>query len=666
MGSQFGGIPVDQPQAAQSAPSDSQFGGIPAAPPDFSTTVYAPKDEGFFTTLAKDIYNAPKNLMEAVSVHPIDALTNTGTALTEGRHQSWQQTKDAYAKGNYKEAFEHLVGAFPVLGPPLNAAMNEMRMPESGQQPDETHQGLSGQGMAHAVENLAPFAVPALEEATATETGQRAIQAVQSRIPSLPESIVKSRLNPVQQNAVDFLQSRDVPLNVGTATGNRFAKGAQALVAQTPLGSGVAAGATQATEQGLARVAGDLAEQAHPEPATPESAGAAVTAKLEQNIAGLKAREDEAYGDAWKGANDPQYGEVVPVRTEQKPMLDAKGKSTGTMQNVPVMQSVQMPVDVRDIKTQLGPVMEQMSWMPAADQSSSAGYQAVKKILQGPDFIPAQAAEQGLGGLKTMARVANPNLRNTGQGLAAGIIPRLQEAVNDAVAKTGSDAVAGLQDGRAAHASKMEVADIADQLRDEPVQTFNKLTWQKDTGISFLRKIADQAPDVLPQVGRAYLQNLFDVATQEGGFSRAAGIAKQWENLGPQTKKLLFPNRQLQSSLDNFFRGAKMAAENPNPSGTALVSQVGKVLDWGSAGAAGAGLWLHNPMVLGGAAAYQLSSAAIAKLLYSPAGVRLLTGGLKAESPAAAAFRASQILKMVGRTGAVPISRQLATPNQPQ
>ena len=429
--------------------------------------------------------------MDALSTHPVDALTQFGTALTEGRKQSWQQYKDSVAKGDHLGALEHLIGAFPVIGPPLNAAMNEMRKPEEGQQPDETHQGLTGQGMAHAVENLVPFAAPALEEAAATEQGQRAIQAVKARIPDVTPT-VKSRLNPVQQNAVDYLQSQDVPLNVGTVTGNRFAKGAQALVAQTPLGSGVASGATQATEQGLSRLSGELAEQAHPEPVTPESAGAAVSSRLDQNIAALKAREDEAYGDAWKGANDPQYAESVPVRTDQKPMLDANGKPTATMQNVPVMQSVQMPVDVRDIKAQLAPVMEQMSWMPAADQASSAGYQAVKKILQGPDFIPAQAAEQGLGGLKTMARVANPNLRNTGQGLAAGIIPRLQEAVNDAVANTGSDALAGLQDGRAAHASKMEVADIADQLRDEPVQTFNKLTWQNDTGISFLRKIADQ------------------------------------------------------------------------------------------------------------------------------------------------------------------------------
>ena len=64
-----------------------------------------------------------------------------------------------------------------------------------------------------------------------------------------------------------------MPLNVGTITGNKFVKGAQALVQNQPFGAGVAAQAARATEQGLTRVAGELADQAHPAPATPESAG---------------------------------------------------------------------------------------------------------------------------------------------------------------------------------------------------------------------------------------------------------------------------------------------------------------------------------------------------------------------------------------------------------
>ena len=49
----------------------------------------------------------------------------------------------------------------------------------------------------------------------------------------------------------------------------------------------------------------------------------------------------------------------------------------------------------------------------------------------------------------------------------------------------------------------------------------------------------------------------------------------------PQTKQMLFPDAQLRSDLDNFFRVAKNMADNPNPSGTAhnllLVTQAGLV-----------------------------------------------------------------------------------------
>jgi hypothetical protein len=478
---------------------------------------------------------------------------------------------------------------------------------------------------------------------------------------------VKSTLNPTQQGAVDYLRSNDVPLNAGTVTGNKFVKGAQALVANTPLGAGVAADATRATEAGLARVAGELADQAHPAPATPESAGAAVSDALLEKIAGLKIQEDESYGDAWKGAEDPQYAESVPVRTEQRPVLDAEGKPTGKTQSAPVMASVQMPVDVRGIKEQLGPVWESMQWMPAADQASNAGFAAAKKILNGPDFIPAPAAEQGLGGLKEMARVGNTNLRNAAQGMAAGIIPDLQDAIDAAVAKTGPDALTALQDGRATHATKMEVSEVSDKLRNEPVQAFQQATYQQDTGIGFLRRIADQAPDALPKIGRAFIQKLFDQAAQEGGFSRSQGVARQWENLGPQTKQLLYPNPGLRGSLDNFFLGAKMAAENPNPSGTALVNQVSNSVAGLTGAGGGVGLYLHSPLVALGSAAleggYLLGGRAVAKLLYSPAGVRLLTGGLKAEAPGAAAMRSAQILRIAGDDDVTPMPPPPARPD---
>lgn len=581
--------------------------------------------------------------------------------IVQGHIDQAAQAKEAWDRGDHVEAFGHtLAAALPLLGPaaahiadtaagtaPVMDKYGNVIKP--GQAPDIPQ--AIGQIIGLGGSMAAPHVVSAVRGAAGATVGAD-IASPSGVADAGGGGVVSSRLNPTQQAAVDYLRENNVPLNAGTVTGNKFLKGAQALAQNQPLGAGVAAQAARATEQGLTRVAGDLADQAHPTPATPESAGGAVNDALLAKISNLKIAEDEAYGDAWKGADDPQYSESVPVRTEQRPIYDAAGRETGKTESVPVMADVQMPVDVRGIKQQLGPVFESMQWMPASDQAASAGYQAAKKILNGPDFIPAPAAEQGLGGLKTMARVDNTNLRNTAQGMAAGIVPDLQGAIDQAVAKTGPDALTALQEGRATHASKMEVADVADHLRQEPVQAFNQLTWQKDTGIDFLRKIGDQAPDVLPQVGRAYVQKLFDQATQDGGFSRAQGIANQWENLGPKTKALLYPNPGLRSSLDNFFLGAKMVAENPNPSGTAVV---GSLIPGGI-------LAIQNPVM---GASWLLGGYAAAKLLFSPAGVRLLTGGLKAEAPMAAALRASQILRLAGDDDVTPQPPSGGSPPNP-
>ena len=41
---------------------------------------------------------------------------------------------------------------------------------------------------------------------------------------------------------------------------------------------------------------------------------------------------------------------------------------------------------------------------------------------------------------------------------------------------------------------------------DEPVQNFTKLTQQQDSGLGFLRRVADLAPQEMPALGRAWVQ----------------------------------------------------------------------------------------------------------------------------------------------------------------
>jgi hypothetical protein len=190
-----------------------------------------------------------------------------------------------------------------------------------------------------------------------------------------------------------------------------------------------------------------------------------------------------------------------------------------------------------------------------------------------------------------------------------------------------------------------EIAGLAERLRDEPVQTFNQMHWAHDTGIDFLRKIQNYAPDQMPEVGRGLLQNFFDRATAGGGFGKTRGLLNEWDNLGPQTKAILYPNPALRGNIGDFLKGADMAAENPNPSGSAVV---GSLVPLGY-------MFFHDPLAT---TTYLVSGYGASKLLFSPRGVKLLTQGLKQTTPAAASVISRQLLNMVGPGGA----RQVALP----
>jgi hypothetical protein len=217
-------------------------------------------------------------------------------------------------------------------------------------------------------------------------------------------------------------------------------------------------------------------------------------------------------------------------------------------------------------------------------------------------------------------------------------VRELEDAVQAAVAQGGPEATAALMAGRAATRAKHSAADVLDQLRDEPVQVFQQATWQKDAGIDRLREIGRLAPQELPKIGRAYLDDLLQQATAAGGFQKAQGLWSKWQNLGPQTKRLLFGHDTgLVSDLDRFFLLAKKAAENPNPSGTGYVVSLG----------AQGGLLITEPVT--GAIA-QISTAGLSKLLHSRRGVQALTRGLsvKLENKATAAAAVSSLLRLAG------------------
>lgn len=340
-------------------------------------------------------------------------------------------------------------------------------------------------------------------------------------------------------------------------------------------------------------------------PGTADMTRKAVQVSIEQALRTGK------FTNAAKGALVVAQKRLQGSLRVSKPMLPPGAGSVEA-----ATETMLLPADVRPAKAALQPVYDRiMRQLPVTQQRSSPALKAMENILTGPDYAPITQLEQDLGALKALARGADlPELRDMSQGLAATAVKQLDTAVRDAAAKAGSGAVQALEEGRAATRGKYAVKDVLTQLREEPVQAFGQAVYAKDAGVGLLRQLQKQAPAEMPRIGRAYLDDLLAKATADGGFDKAKTLETSWQNLGPQTKAILFPDRGHVQALDNYFRLAKMIGRNPNPSGTALV---------GTSLASVQGLfYAPAPTVAGNVGAFALSS-----VLRSPKATQLFTRG---------------------------------------
>ena len=467
---------------------------------------------------------------------------------------------------------------------------------------------------AHALHWLLPVIGPVLDQAGshlakgeyAAGMGDTAGLATSIVAPTLIGKAQGVKVKPVLKNpnpaeaaAAEFGRARGVPVSAGAASGNRFVKGAQALSDHTILGVG--SKAQQAEAAGLTRVGAQLADDARLGAVTTDQAGATIASALEGKIQAHAQYATRAYDTLRAIEADPAQARSVQVAV-------MKGK--------PVMETMPLPVDLRAAKAQLKPIYQQLTRQYSVTQAqASTGYKALGNIVNGPDYGPLSQVEADLGAIKSIARGAEmAELRTQSQGLAATGVKSLQSAVDATAHRAGPKAVRALHDGRAATAEKFSTAEVWDTVKAEPVQAYRQAVAPQDSAIDKLRTIAKQTPQSVPQIARAWLDEALGQATAEGGFQHAAKLDANWRRLGPETKKILFPQAGQAQALDQFFLLAKMLADNPNPSGSALVGNL-----------AGQGaLMLTAPMT---GTSLVVSSGALSRLLHSPAAVRAMTKG---------------------------------------
>ena len=417
--------------------------------------------------------------------------------------------------------------------------------------------------------------------------------------------------NSTEAAALEYVSSRGVPVDAGTMSGNAAIKGAKSLADKTFLGAAVAGKELQKEQKGLATLGEQLASKASPKPATPLSAGTDLISAGEKRIKDLDKTADTAY-DALRNMETANTQTVV---------VGHQPSASGVVKSVPITKQMGFPVDLKTVKSSLRPLYDELrEAMPIAQQEASFGLKALENIINGPDVQSASIVDKGLSAIKSIVRGASrPELRTTSQGLAAAAVKELDEAVKAAVSTGGKQATAALEAGRGATRLKYMAADVLDKLRTEPVGAFRQATQAGDSTVSQLRELSMLAPKEIPKLGRAFLDDMLTTATNEDTFKGAAAMATKWQNLGPETKKILYGRTPgLVQELDKFFIAAKRLAENPNPSGTGGLVSIGSQL----------GMFYFDPVLGVGT---QLTGAAMSKLLRNPTAVRLMTQGMSAK-----------------------------------
>lgn len=572
--------------------------------------------------------------LKQASTQPLTFLQ--GLALAQGSLLG--KSVQSFREGQYARALaQGMHGLLPLVGPELEAARENL---EQGNYPEAFG---SMAGMATGF--LAPKALGKIPEVRAGIPGMNA-------------------LNPARRAAIDYLESKNVPMSAGQVGGGFLVRGAEKLAGVSPLGAQLAPQMEMATEAGVGRVARELADRAHPRMYTPLTAGESVTGALGRRAGKFEKQAGIEYQVLDDAAQDPQY-----IRSVQQ----------GTAQDgSPIMQDVAIPVDTAPFRVAAKDLYDHMKLLTSsARRHSSDAFAALEGLMNSPRYIPASVAEEILGTIKEMTRTT----KGRDAGRARFLVNKFQPVVDDAVGQADPNILTSLQEARGWTAKQKgtervlqrvsgvakEPSELAMIREPEPVAAYGKLTQPRDAKLRLIQSVERETPAELPKLGRAKFEEIFSILDEEGitpGSTRK--MEGLWKAMGPETKRKFYPDPIHRGEVGLFLRGLRELAMNPNPSGTALTNAIQAQLV-GIPTLAMAGR-------IGEAAAAATIPSALASLMYTRKGVQLMRAGLRipAGDIARKAAWASQvghlltdeekIRNLMERTGKTMLPYEYATP----
>lgn len=518
-------------------------------------------------------------------LHPLDTIISLGHlpgSLLQAQGDEYAKAKEAYDKGDKGKAALHALAYLtPVIGPLLDSFATRTA---SGEGPE-----VAG--------DIASMMLPLkLPKGSTVAAAAKAIS---------PEA-----------EAVQFgLQNGVVP-RIGDAIGGAVGKVVNLFdtAAQKATFAGAKVGGDLSAERaaGMATLAERLAAKANSgQPVTLAEAGERLKSGATQAAVKSNQTANNAYSmlRSIEKADPARFSvNVQAAQDALRPILEDMQRmskdSGGALQLVGPESRMYKALDKL--------VNAKSEAPPSPSKLFDASGNAIDLTSKAEPFaMPLSSADKVLGELKALQR-SNPDKWGEAGNVIGQTVDALDKQVT-AAARQSAPVWEALQRGRNATVKKYDALDVIDRMRDEPVGTIGSLAKQKDGGIAFLRDVQRHAPEELPNVGRALLDDM--TRSIRGDQLARDTSAAAWSKLGPETKRIVFAdaiknNPTYLSDLDKFFKLNQDLKFNPNPSGSAYTG--GAILHL-SATSSGADLVNQALVELGGGAVTALSNPRVVR-----------------------------------------------------
>ena len=498
-----------------------------------------------------------------------------------GQSQADQLTKarEAATNGDYHTAVLH-GGAYllPVVGPMLDDMVSRVK---------------NGQSAEVAGDLFTMFVLPTLAK-----------KVPNVRTPRL------NALGPKETAATQWALNQNPPvsLSVGEASGNVAARTAEYIAERaTVAGSVMGPRGVNKMSEGFNTIGAQLREKVNN---------------------GRGPRTSLEAGEAIIDAMGPEGRVVQTLRADAKALYTQATALTG--------REAAFAVDVKTAQDQLRGLAKRLAASPEKLPLRGDLHQAaivLDDVLRLDNTVPFMIAETDvLSPLKTVQRGFTKNSSEW------NVIQEAINAVDDqvmAAARAGGQVVeAMIKEARLKTAQMHEVMDF----KMEPTsaaQLGRRVVAPGDTGIETTRRIQRYAPEVLPDVGRAAIDELFAPSLVKDGITKVDSLLNRWTAIGDETKRAYFADAikkdpNFLSDMDNLTLSLSRLSNKINASNST-----------GTAAGVAHGInavWAQNPAL---SVLLETFGGLIPVVMRNPKVVRLITRGLQLPTNAVAARTAN-------------------------